>query len=260
MLRIFSARLEKPAILRPCSWLDENPDWREMKRLLGKFKWIGLLGLLLCACAARPSTPGARLLALGDSYTVGEGLTRDQSWPSQLARGLEAEGLALDELVVIARTGWTSDKLLSALEEANPQGPFDLVTVMVGVNDQFNDLPVEDYRQNLRALIARAVILAGDDPDRVVVISIPDWSSSPAGSQIASAARVSVQIALFNQICLEETRSAGARYVDVTPISLLMNERADFSAPDGLHPSGEQYRAWLELILPEARAVLGMAN
>ena len=218
---------------------------------------VGLMAALLSACAA-PSPPdqdAARLLALGDSYTVGEGLPADQSWPAQLSRALEAEETAVGELQVIARTGWTSEALLSALQEADPQGPYDLVTVMVGVNDQFNSLSIDAYRANLRALIEQAVSLAGGDAARVIVLSIPDWSASPAGAQFAPQ-RVPVEIARFNQVCQEEAQRAGTRYVDVTPLSLLMSEREEYSAPDGLHPSGEQYRAWVELILPEARAAL----
>ncbi|WP_082389837.1 SGNH/GDSL hydrolase family protein [Ornatilinea apprima] len=217
-----------------------------------------LMAALLSACAAPtpPDDDAARLLALGDSYTVGEGLPAEQSWPAQLSRALEAEDIAVGELRVIARTGWTSEALLSALQEADPQGTYDLVTVMVGVNDQFNSLSIDAYRANLRALIERAVILAGGDAARVIVLSIPDWSASPAGAQFA-AQRVPVEVARFNQVCQEEAQRAGTRYVDVTPLSLQMSEREDYSAPDGLHPSGEQYRARVDLILPEARAALG---
>jgi len=220
--------------------------------------WVVLMAALLSACAAPTATDqdAARVLALGDSYTVGEGLSAEQSWSAQLSRALEAEETAVGELQVIARTGWTSEALLSALQEADPQGPYHLVTVMVGVNDQFNSLSIDAYRANLRALIERAVSLAGGDAARVIVLSIPDWSASPAGAQFALQ-RVPLEIARFNQVCQEEAQRAGTRYVDVTPLSLLMSEREEYSAPDGLHPSGEQYRAWVELILPEARAALG---
>jgi len=232
-----------------------------MRTYFLRISGLVLIAALLSACTGQyaPANPGIRVLALGDSYTIGEGVPQSQSWPYQLTSSLEAEGLAVAEVNVIARTGWTSQALLAALQDANPQGSFDLVTVMVGVNDQFNDLPVDSYRENLRELIARAVRLAGDDPKRVLVISIPDWSASPAGSQFASA-RVAAEIARFNQACLEEAQLAGTRYVDVTPISLLMREQADYSAPDGLHPSGEQYRAWVELIIPEARAALNQSE
>ena len=145
---------------------------------------VVLMAALFSACAA-PSPPdqdAARVLALGDSYTAGEGVTLSESWPQQLAALLRQNGQTVSDLTVVARSGWTSDDLLTGLQEANPQGPYDLVVLLIGANDQFRGYPPESYRSNLSHLLSPAIHLAGGQAGRVVVLSIPDWSQAPAGA------------------------------------------------------------------------------
>jgi lysophospholipase L1-like esterase len=188
-----------------------------------------------------------RYLALGDSYTIGEGVESAERWPSQLAAALH-----LDDPQIIARTGWTTDELNAAIDEASPRGPFDLVTLLIGVNDQYRGRDAEDYRTSFAGVLGRAIGFAGGDPRRVVVVSIPDWGVTPFADGRDRAAITSA-IDRYNAINREETLRAGARYVDVTGIS---RRGALLVVGDHLHPSGAMYAQWNASILPEARAAL----
>lgn len=218
---------------------------------------------LLGAAAAVPE-PGpaprkpARFLALGDSYTIGEGLVPAQRWPVQLAALLRQRGVATEEPQIIARTGWTVADLAEAVAEARPQGPFDLVTLQIGVNDQYQGADPARYRPGFAPLLRRAVALAGGSPKRVVVLSIPDWSVTPfAGETGRNRSQTAAEIERFNLVDREETARAGARWVDVTPSSRKAGADRSLLAPDGLHPSGAMYGEWARLALPEALAALG---
>ncbi|HUG74140.1 MAG TPA: SGNH/GDSL hydrolase family protein [Acidimicrobiia bacterium] len=193
------------------------------------------------------------MLALGDSYTIGEGVPEADRWPEQLADRLDDAGL---EVVVdiVARTGWTTAELDRGVDIADPTGPFDVVTLLIGVNNQFRGLPIEDYRTELAALLERAVGFAGGDPGRVVIVSIPDWGATPFG-QNRIPAQVATEIDAFNRVAREEADRVGAWWVDVTGISRGGDPR--LVAADGLHPSAEQYRLWVDEILPVVESILG---
>ncbi|HEV7784793.1 MAG TPA: SGNH/GDSL hydrolase family protein [Thermoanaerobaculia bacterium] len=216
--------------------------------------FVALLGAATPAPA--PHKP-ARFLALGDSYTIGEGLVPAQRWPVQLAALLRQKGVAIDEPQIIARTGWTVPDLADAVAAARPQGPFDLVTLQIGVNDQYQGVDPDRYRPAFAALLKRAVALAGGSPKRVVVLSIPDWSVTPfAGETGRDRTRTAAEIERFNRVDREETAKAGARWVDVTPSSRKAASDRSLLAPDGLHPSGGMYGEWAKLALPEALGAL----
>ena len=217
---------------------------------------------LLGAAAAAPeagSAPSraARFLALGDSYTIGEGLVPAERWPVQLAALLRHKGVPVEEPQIIARTGWTVPDLAEAVAAARPQGPFDLVTLQIGVNDQYQGADPVRYRPAFAALLKRAIALAGGNPKRVVVLSIPDWSVTPfAGETGRDRPRTAAEIERFNRVDREETARAGARWVDVTPSSRKAGADRSLLAPDGLHPSAAMYGEWARLALPEASAAL----
>src|SRR6266446_2180334 len=197
-----------------------------------------------------------RYLALGDSYTIGESVTSTECWPVQLAAQLHAHGLALADPLIIARTGWTTDELLAGIERQTSQGPFDLVSLLIGVNNQYRGRSSEEYRTQFQQLLHTAITLAGGHPDHVIVLSIPDWGVTPfaAGHQRAT---IAAAIDRFNATNRAETLQAGARYVDITPVSRQALHDATLIAPDGLHPSGQMYTKWVELVLPTALAALG---
>lgn len=220
--------------------------------------FVSLLGAAAAApeTGSAPSKP-ARLLALGDSYTIGEGLVPAQRWPVQLAALLRQKGVATEEPQIIARTGWTVPDLTDAVAEAHPRGPFDLVTLQIGVNDQYQGADPVRYRPGFAALLKRAVALAGGRPERVVVLSIPDWSVTPfAGETGRDRPRTAAEIERFNLVDREEAAKAGARWVDVTPSSRKAGADRSLLAPDGLHPSAAMYGEWARLALPEASAAL----
>ncbi|HET7704664.1 MAG TPA: SGNH/GDSL hydrolase family protein [Thermoanaerobaculia bacterium] len=191
-----------------------------------------------------------RFLALGDSYTIGEAVAPDERWPALLAQRLE-----LGEPEIVARTGWTTDELSAAIDAAKPQGPFDLVTLLIGVNDQYRGRNVESYRGGFTALLDRAVAFAGNDPRRVVVVSIPDWGVTPFAAD-RDRAQIAAEIDRYNGVNRDEAGRAGAHYADIGTVSREAASRPDLTASDGLHPSADLYRRWVEIILPKARLAL----
>jgi lysophospholipase L1-like esterase len=196
-----------------------------------------------------------RFLALGDSYTIGESVPPADRWPVQLAARLRGGGLPVDDPLIIATTGWTTDELMAGIDQANPGGAYDLVSLLIGVNNQYRGRDPEEYRQQFMALLNRAIAFAGGSPSRVIVLSIPDWGVTPfaAGRDRVEVARA---IDRFNAINREETARLGANYVDVTPISRRAADDPALIAEDGLHPSGKMYADWAELAFPVAREAL----
>lgn len=194
-------------------------------------------------------------LALGDSYTIGEGVAEQQRWPVQLVAQLRKAGVVMADPQIIARTGWTTDELAAGIAEKQPQGPFALVTLLIGVNNQYRHRLPTEYREQFRDLLQQAIALAGGQPDHVLVVSIPDWSVTPF-AQGRDRQEISAEIDYFNVINREEAAQAGARYVNITPGSRLAADDATLLADDQLHPSGKMYATWVELVRPEALAIL----
>jgi lysophospholipase L1-like esterase len=233
--------------------------------------WSIVTCLLLAACASLAATPTPsrcipkedrtmRFLALGDSYTIGESVDPAERWPAQLTARLRERGFALDDPLIIATTGWTTGDLSRALVQTQPLGPFDLVTLLIGVNNQYRGRSEEEYRQQFRALLQRAITYAGEDATRVVVLSIPDWSVTPFASALgadqSSLDRIAAQIERFNAINQGEAERLGAYYIYVTSISREAAFDRSLLAADGLHPSGKMYARWVNLVEPVACNIL----
>lgn len=221
------------------------------RRTLGVL--IALLGLTITACerkgTAVPDRPpaGLRFLALGDSYTIGESVPPAQRWPAHLARRLQKRGIAFSEIQYVATTGWTADELSRGIDAAQPSGTFDLVTLLIGVNNQYRGLPVRDFRPQFVELLDRAVAFAGGRKQRVIVVSIPDWGVMPF-AEGRDRARIASEIDAFNDVCRDESAARGVRFVDITAISRRAATQPALAADDGLHPSGRQYDAWAQEI------------
>jgi len=213
------------------------------------------------AAHAEPGAAGpARYLALGDSYTIGEGVPAHERWPVRLVARLREQGLAIAEPQIIARTGWTTEELASAIDQAAIGGAFELVSLLIGVNNQYRGRASAEYRAEFRALLRRAIGFAGGRPGRVLVLSIPDWGVTPFANG-RDRTLIAAEIDAFNAINRAEAAAAGAGYVDVTPVSRRAAGDRALVAADQLHPSGLMYAAWVELALPAARAALsGNAN
>lgn len=195
-----------------------------------------------------------RFLALGDSYTIGESVPNADRWPNQLAKLLEVEGIQTD-ITIIARTGWTVDELWQGIQVNPPEGSYDLVTLLIGVNDQYRGYPADGYSEDFRFILEKAIEYAGGNPDKVIVLSIPDWGVTPFAAT-RDTEQIAGQIDEFNAINFEETKDAGARYVDVTEISRMARDDVDLITNDRLHPSGKMYAMWVEKISPVVREIL----
>jgi lysophospholipase L1-like esterase len=223
----------------------------------------GLAVILMTGCPrpageSRPDGQGDEsFLALGDSYTIGEGVPPYGRWPVLLAGLLREEGASITDPRIIARTGWTTDDLIAAIEGADVRGPYRLVTLLIGVNNQYQGRDVGEYREQFADLLKRAVGFAGGEPGRVIVLSIPDWGVTPfAKEQGRDPAVIAREIDGFNAVNREETEKAGARYVDVTAESRDAGGWAEMLAGDGLHPSLTMYRRWADAALPAAKEAL----
>jgi lysophospholipase L1-like esterase len=197
-----------------------------------------------------------RLLALGDSYTIGEGVAPADRWPARLAMRLRQAGIAVDEPEIIARTGWTTDELAEGIARAKVSGPYDLVSLLIGVNNQYRRRDLEEYRLQFASLLTRAIAFAAGSPRHVLVLSIPDWGATPFAAT-RDPTRIAREIDAFNAVNRAETEAAAAHYVDITPCSRLLGPQPGMLAADGLHPSGTMYAAWVDLVLPVALTALG---
>ena len=198
--------------------------------------------------------PVLRYLALGDSYTIGESVPEGERWPNQLAELLEAEGVPVN-VTIIARTGWTTDELWQGIQGTEIQPPYDLVSLLIGVNNQYRGYDVTEYREQFVFLLNKSIEYAGGKSNRVIVLSIPDWGVTPFASG-RDREQIAKHIDEFNAVNREESEKAGVHYIDVTPISRQAVEDAALVAPDGLHPSGKMYTMWAEKVLPVALEAL----
>lgn len=198
-----------------------------------------------------------RLLALGDSYTVGTAVEAEDRWITRLVDRFRDDGLEVADPRVVAADGWSTDRLAAAIERRSLDPPYDLVTLLVGANDAYRERPVEEFRPTFVALLERAVEFAGGDPSGVVVVTVPDYSVTPhcEGRPCGDHAE---RLEAYNRIVREEAAAAGARLVDVVPISRATagTELEDLVADDGLHPSPAQHGRWLARIYPVARSAL----
>lgn len=209
--------------------------------------------LFLVSCGGSVTTPVTssqkiRYLALGDSYTIGESLLENERWPNQLSAMLTEKNIQT-EVTIIARTGWTTEELSQRIQANPPVGTFGLVSLLIGVNNQYRGNDVDEYREQFHILLNKSIEFAGDDANHVIVLSIPDWGVTPfaAGRDLEQIAK---EIDIFNSINREETESLGAHYVDITPISRQVVDDSSLIAFDRLHPSGKMYKLWVEEVYP----------
>ena len=200
-----------------------------------------------------------RFLALGNSYTVGTGVPPEGRWPEQLARRVCQSGLPPAEVRLVAQNGWTTDELMRGIQVARLSPTFDLVSLQIGVNNQFRGYALQTYQHEFRRLLETANALAGGKSNHVLVLSIPDWSVTPFAAG-RDRTQIALEIDRFNAINRSEAENGGTQYVDVTPLTRKKGGQAAFLAPDGLHPSGKMYAAWVQLLLPTVMAVLNSEN
>lgn len=185
-----------------------------------------------------------RVLALGDSYTIGEGVEAQHNFPNQLIQKLQLQGLKCAPPVIIAKTGWTSGELLQALRSHPPQGIFDLVFLLIGVNNQYRGCSIQEYRNDINTLTERAIEYVGGIKDSVYILSIPDYSYTPFADKL-DLEKIRREIQIFNQVNKEETEKKGLNYIYITDLSTGGLEDPSLLAEDKLHPSGKMYKFWV---------------
>lgn len=188
-------------------------------------------------------------LALGDSYTIGESVPENERWPVQLADKLSKNGVLVSSPRIIAKTGWTTDELKVGIAATNVLGTYDLVSLLIGVNNQYRGRDAEQFRTEFNGLLDQAVGFAGGNAKKVFVVSIPDWGVTPFAKG-RDQAKVAKEIDAYNAIKKTETEKRGILYVDITPISRQATSDTALIANDGLHPSGKMYGLWVEQIVP----------
>lgn len=182
-------------------------------------------------------------LALGDSYTIGESVMETERFPVQTVQMLRSKGIAVDDPKIIATTGWTTDELEKGIVEARITGTFDLVTLLIGVNNQYRGCSLDEYREQFSLLLQQAIDFAGHRAARVVVLSIPDWGVTPFAADRDQAA-IAREIDAFNAANKAIAAASGAHWLDITPYTREAAQDPTLVAADGLHPSGKDYARW----------------
>jgi lysophospholipase L1-like esterase len=200
-------------------------------------------------------TDSLNYLALGDSYTIGEAVSQSQSFPYQLTNALDSASIPVKRPLIIATTGWTTDNLINAIANSGINGKkYDFVTLLIGVNDQFQGLSQSNYEVKFAQVSNMAINFAGGDTSRVFVLSIPDYGITPfAGGNDST---IGPQIDQFNAINKAASLKAGVHYLDITDISRQAASDPTLIAPDGLHPSAKMYGLWIQRLEPLVAAAM----
>lgn len=206
--------------------------------------WVLLLLNLSAMAQKKPLT----YLALGDSYTIGESVPSDQNFPNQLVQMLRKKGVEAADPQIIAKTGWTTGELMNAMSQAQFLPSYDLVTLLIGVNNQYRGLPAEDYAAEFEKLLKSAIKLADGKPSNVIVVSIPDWGATPFAKGRDRGA-ITEQINDFNLRNSRISSKHNVKYVEITIGSREAFINSDLVASDKLHPSGLEYKRWAEAVL-----------
>jgi lysophospholipase L1-like esterase len=188
-----------------------------------------------------------KYLALGDSYTIGEGVDYEETWPYQLKLKLNSIGVQVENPEIIAKTGWTTAELLEAIAEANPTNDNNLVSLLIGVNNQYRGQSIEVYKQEFSILIKKAINFANDEVNHVFVVSIPDWGVTPFAKD-RNQVTIAQEIDEYNLINKEIAQGLGVAYFDVTAISRELGNQVNYLVEDNLHYSNKMYALWAEMI------------
>lgn len=189
----------------------------------------------------------SKFLALGDSYTIGESVAENERWPVQLGRALNERGQKIDPPRIIATTGWRCDQLKQAILDAKLPNDWGMVSLLIGVNNQYQKRTAESYAPEFEELLNMAVQLAGGNKKNVFVVSIPDYGFTPFGNP--KQEEISKAIDEFNNVNRRITQKMGITYVEITDLTREGLVKPEYVAADGLHPSGAMYSLWVERIL-----------
>ena len=215
---------------------------------------LPLLVLLICCSGTdrkvetvnSTKTKSIKYLALGDSYTIGEGVIEKHRWPNQLINELTQLDYKIDSAKIIAKTGWTTSNLLKAIENEK-NGTFNLVSLLIGVNNQYQHKPFSIFEIEFKKLLNKSIALAGDK-NKVFVVSIPDYGVTPFG--IKNKEIIAEELNAYNKFMFDQCNEKGIPFINITDISRSLGDSEGALAEDNLHPSGKQYSAWVSKIQP----------
>ncbi|RXK62299.1 SGNH/GDSL hydrolase family protein [Lacibacter luteus] len=212
-----------------------------MKTYLSIF--ICILMMSMASAQTKPLT----YLALGDSYTIGESVALEKNFPHQVVELLRKEKINIDDPAIIAKTGWTTDELQEQLSRVRLAVPFDFVTLLIGVNNQYRGRSEKEYAQQFEELLQQAIGYAGDKTDRVIVLSIPDWGVTPFAKD-RDKKKIAKEIDAFNAINEKIAKKYKVHYINITAFTREAATDKTLVAEDGLHPSAKDYARWAKLV------------
>lgn len=186
-------------------------------------------------------------LALGDSYTIGESVPANENFPNQTTALLRKKGYNFLSPEIIAKTGWTTDELQAAIDSRHPKNNYNLVTLLIGVNNQYRGRVISEYEKEFESLLKQAIEFAGNDNNHVIVLSIPDWGATPFAKG-KDHLQIAKEIDKFNALNKKISLRYNVHYIDITSWAREATSNLSLIAADGLHPSGKEYKRWSEKI------------
>jgi len=232
---------------------------RQLCSLTCHIALISIFSILACNPISKTSDSAVNekieltYLALGDSYTIGEGVGIDDRWPNQLSNELSNSKVQIVDTKIIARTGWTTRNLLDALNEQKPS-KHDLVSLLIGVNNQYQGLSFSTFEEEFILLLDSAITLSRKGKKRVFVVSIPDYGLTPFVKE--NKETIAAELDRYNAYMQSECEKQGIPFIDITSVSRSLGSLPDAIAKDGLHPSGYQYMQWVNEIFPVVERML----
>ena len=206
-----------------------------------------LIILVFCSLQTFAQKDSLSYLALGDSYTIGTSEMPEFSWPQQLVEKLVQKGNLVKEPKIVAGAGWTTEKLILEIQTADLSTEYDLVSLLIGVNNQYRGLDIDLFRKQFLVLLEKSISLAGNDTSKVFVVSIPDWGVMPF-AKFKDAKKITREIGNYNAIIKAEVEKRNVLYIDITKLSRQAIVDKTLIAPDSLHPSKKMYRSWVKKI------------
>lgn len=202
------------------------------------------LSLIFSQVMAQPTFT---YLALGDSYTIGEAVPKTDRWPVQLVHRLRAQSISIADPQIVATTGWTTAELQAGIAQAEVKARYDLVSLLIGVNNQYRGYDMDIYTKEFSELLDQAIQFAGGKPAHVFVVSIPDYGVTAfAREKELNPEKIATELDAYNALARKIAENRGVQFFEITEWSRKAATDASLIATDGLHPSGKMYANWVE--------------
>jgi lysophospholipase L1-like esterase len=217
--------------------------------------YLSLFICLFTMSTAFTQTKTFSYLALGDSYTIGESVPENKNFPHQVVELLRKEKITINEPGIVAKTGWTTDELQEQLSRTRLAVPFDFVTLLIGVNNQYRGRSEKEYAQQFEELLQQAIGYAGDKANHVIVLSIPDWGVTPFAKD-RDRKKIAKEINAFNAINEKIAKKYNVHYINITPLTREAATDKTLVAEDGLHPSAKDYARWAKLVAEQMLKII----